>query len=237
MFCRKCGKNIPNDSDFCTFCGTKVIMSDDDAEFDSDFSNIGGIDGSSEGIENSFEGIEDSTCKSKDLCRQSKGSSEVIKDSVRESKDSPDDIMQLIITTKNTLYMIELVLAILFVVCGIIQVYVGNTYIPNYKIYLKPTNWSILYKAYGFYMFKGFIMIGLGVLNCFIGIVKFANLATIRISTGSELIKRFSGGIIGILFVGITSLAFGGIFPVLLVIPMIFRFILVRERISFLRKD
>ena len=32
MFCRKCGKKIPDDSDFCTYCGERMIILEQDPQ-------------------------------------------------------------------------------------------------------------------------------------------------------------------------------------------------------------
>ena len=39
MFCRKCGKQISDDSDFCQFCGIKILDIDRDSSQASDVKN------------------------------------------------------------------------------------------------------------------------------------------------------------------------------------------------------
>ena len=36
MFCRKCGKQIPDEARFCPYCGTQVMIPEEEVEFTED---------------------------------------------------------------------------------------------------------------------------------------------------------------------------------------------------------
>lgn len=41
MFCKKCGKEIPNDSIFCSYCGFKVIINTDEQTTSNKIQEVG----------------------------------------------------------------------------------------------------------------------------------------------------------------------------------------------------